>query len=134
MTASNTPRTGRRRALILGLSLALAAALCVGIYLAARPQPARQPMEYDEIGQVFYTAEDGQEYQVLVAWPNNRCEPAPDIYQYGRENENNRWPSRLYVNHKATGEDAWTDFSPLVDRAEVEVTQSENATDPPHRH
>ena len=130
MTPSNTPRTGGRLALILGLALILAAALGVGIYLAVRPQPAPQPREYDELGQVFYTAEDGQEYQVLVAWPNNRCEPAPDIYQYGRENENTRWPSRLYVNHKATGKDAWTDFSPLVDRTEVEVIQPEDALDP----
>ena len=130
MTTANDPRAKKGLALGIGLALVLAAALGVGIYRAARPQPAPQPQAYDEIGQVFYTAGDGREYQVLVAWPNNRCEPAPDIYQCGRENETSRWPSRLYVNHKATGEDAWTDFSPLVDKAEIEVIQSDDALDP----
>lgn len=44
--------------------------------------------------------------KLLVAWPNDRCAPAPDIYQQGAPDEQYRWPSRWYVNDAAIGPSA----------------------------
>ena len=74
---------------------------------------------------MYYTLDDTA-YQIPVAWPNDRCAPAPDIYQNGRAEETTRWPSRLYVNYKDTGADAWDAFSQQVDMVRVEVEQDEN--------
>lgn len=112
-----------RRKVLLGLlALAVLAALGGGMYWAARPYV---PQEYDGAGEVYYTLDDTA-YQILVAWPNDRCAPAPDIYQNGRAEETTRWPSRLYVNYKDTGADGWDAFSQQVDAVRVEVEQDEN--------
>ena len=87
------------------------------------------PQEYDGVGEVYYASED-RTYQLLVAWPNDRCQSAPDIYQQGGPDDNYRWPSRWYVNDAATGADAWTEFEPLVEQVTVEVVQDENAASP----
>ena len=97
------PRPLRRRAVLVGLMLILVLAAASGVYAVRRPQV------YDGVGEVFYTR-DGVDYQILVAWPNNRCQPAPDIYQSGKAGELGRWPSRLYVNYRDTGADAWEQF------------------------
>ncbi len=112
-----------RRKVLLGLlALVVLAALGGGMYWTARPYV---PQEYDGIGEVYYTLDDTA-YQILVAWPNDRCAPAPDIYQNGRAEETTRWPSRLYVNYKDTGADGWDVFSQQVDAVRVEVEQDEN--------
>ena len=108
---------------LAGLVLLLVLAAAAGVYAVRRPQV------YDGVGQMFYTR-NGVDYQILVAWPNNRCEPAPDIYQSGKADEPGRWPSRLYVNHRDTGADAWEQFQELVDQVTVEVVQDpEGASD-----
>lgn len=108
---------------LAGLVLLLVLAAVAGVYAVRRPQV------YDGVGQVFYTR-NGVDYQILVAWPNNRCEPAPDIYQSGKADEPGRWPSRLYVNQRDTGTDAWEQFQELVDQVTVEVVQDpEGASD-----
>ncbi len=66
---------------------------------------------------------DGTAYQLTVAWPGNRCSPAPDIHQSGRESDVTRWPSRLYVNYKDAGTDGWDEFSRQVASVHMEVEQ-----------
>lgn len=116
-----------RKKLLLGLlALAVVIAAGVGIWHLNRPYV---PREYDGVGEVYYEA-GGKTYQLLVAWPNDRCMPAPDIYQQGAPDEQYRWPSRWYVNDAATGQDAWPEFESLVEQVTVEVVQDENAADP----
>ena len=112
------PPAPLRKKRLLGL-LVLAALIAGGVYWALQ---ARAPQVYDGVGEVIYTDGDTA-YQVLVAWPNDRCAPAPDIYQNGRAEETTRWPSRLYVNYKDTGADAWDEFSARVESFRVEVEQ-----------
>lgn len=112
----------RRKALLVLLVLVVLAVLGGGMYWAARPHV---PQEYDGVGEVHYTLDDTA-YQILVAWPDDRCAPAPDIYQNGRAEESTRWPSRLYVNYKDTGADGWDTFSQQVEAVRVEVEQDEN--------
>ena len=80
---------------------------------------------------MVYTAEDGKIYQILVAWPDNRCAPAPNIYLSSIEAESDydmsRWPSRLYVNYNESGADGWDEFSGLVESYGIEVEQDERA-------
>lgn len=113
--------------LLVGLVILAAAAAMVGaIWYCNRPYV---PREFDALGEVYYESGD-RTYQLLVAWPNDRCAPAPDIYQQGSPDEQYRWPSRWYVNDAATGADAWGSFEPLVEGVTVEVVQDENAPDP----
>ena len=108
---------------VLALILVLAAAVlaAAGYFTFTRPQVC------DGVGEVLYSC-GGTDYQLLVAWPNNRCQPAPDIYQSGKAGEPGRWPSRFYVNYKETGAGAWDEFEPLVQKATVEVVQDETGT------
>ena len=123
---AKTPSPLRKKA-VLGLLVLLAAAAAgVGFWQMNR---AHKPQEYDGLGEVYYETGD-RTYQLLVAWPNDRCAPAPDIYQQGAPDEQYRWPSRWYVNDAATGQDAWEEFEPLVEQVTVEVVQDENAADP----
>ena len=116
------PRPLRQRAV---LGLLAAAALCVAAagaaYLLHRPY-VPQKFDSGSAGAVYYTL-DETAYQLTVAWPNNRCEPAPDIYQSGRESDVTRWPSRLYVNYADTGADGWDEFSQQVASVHMEVEQ-----------
>ena len=112
---ARTPFPRRKALLWAGLLLALAAA-GLGLRYLTRPQV------YDGVGEVRYTS-GGREYQLLVAWPGNRCQPAPDIYMYGDAESTIRWPSRLYVNYQDTGADAWTEFEQSVRQVTVEVVQ-----------
>ena len=113
--------------LLVGLLiLAVAAAIGGAVWYFNRPY---EPQEFDALGEVYYESGD-KTYQLLVAWPNDRCAPAPDIYQQGSPDEQYRWPSRWYVNDAATGTDAWAEFEPLVEQVTVEVVPDENAADP----
>ena len=129
--ARNAPIPQRKKVLLAAVVLAIVLAVALEWYLAARPRV------YDGVGEVFYT-DGGTAYQLAVAWPNNRCQPAPDIYQFGRVEEATRWPSRLYVNYKDTGADAWPAFSQSVEQVTVEVVQDRQgatelaATSPAH--
>ena len=119
-----TPRVPtplRRRALLGLLAAAALCALAAGAACLRRPY---EPQVFDSgsTGEVYYTL-DGTKYQLTVAWPDNRCQPAPDIYQSGRESDVTRWPSRLYVNYTDTGADAWDEFSRQVDAVRTEVEQ-----------
>lgn len=116
-----SPMLFRKKIVALVLTLAVAGVLAAGFYALFRPQI------YDGVGEVSYSY-GGTEYQLLVAWPNNRCEPAPDIHQSGKAGEMGRWPSRFYVNYKETGADAWDELEPLVETASVEVVQDPNGT------
>lgn len=123
---TGTPTPLRKKALLGLLALAVVLAAGLGIWYANRPYV---PQEFDGVGEVYYESGD-KTYQLLVAWPNDRCMPAPDIYQQGAPDEQYRWPSRWYVNDAATGADAWPEFEPLVEQVTVEVVQDENAADP----
>ena len=123
---AGTPSPLRKKLLLGLIALVVVIAAKVGIWYLNRPY---EPQEYDGVGEVYYEAGD-KTYQLLVAWPNDRCMPAPDIYQQGAPDEQYRWPSRWYVNDAATGQDAWSEFEPLVEQVTVEVVQDENAADP----
>lgn len=113
-----------RNKLLLGLlALVVVIAAGVGIWYANRPYV---PQEFDGVGEVYYET-GGKTYQLLVAWPADRCQAAPDIYQHGREDDLTRWPSRFYVNDAANGADGWRSFEPLVEAVTVEVVQDEAA-------
>ena len=116
-----------KKKLLLGL-VVLAAVAAAGMGLRQR-QRHYVPQEFDGVGEVYYETGD-KTYQLLVAWPNDRCMPAPDIYQQGVPDEQHRWPSRWYVNDAATGQDAWAEFEPLVEQVAVEVVQDETAEAP----
>ena len=115
------PTPIRRRFLLGLLGAAVLAAAGIGLFYARRPYV---PQVYDSgsAGEVHYTL-DGTAYQLTVAWPDNRCAPAPDIHQSGREGDVTRWPSRLYVNYKDSGTDGWDDFSQQVASVHMEVEQ-----------
>ena len=117
------PSPLRKKLLIGLLALAIIVAAVTGIAWFNRPYV---PQEYDsdDTGQVLYTVEDTT-YQLLVAWPGNRAEPAPDIYQGGLAENVTRWPSRLYVNYQSNGADGWDEFEPLVEEISMEVIQDE---------
>ena len=111
--------------LLVGLLiLVVAAAIGWAIWYCNRPY---EPQEFDALGEVYYESGD-KTYQLLVAWPNDRCAPAADIYHQGAPDEQYRWPSRWYVNDAATGADAWAEFEPLVEGVTVEVLQDQNAS------
>lgn len=117
-TWKKAPPLLSKKVLALALVVAAVALTVAGYFTLSHPRV------YDGTGEVLYS-HGGTKYQLLVAWPNNRCEPAPDIYQSGKEGETGRWPSRFYVNDKETGTDAWDEFEPLVQKATVEVVQDE---------
>lgn len=123
---AKTPAPLRKKLLPGLLALVVVIAAGVGIWYANRPY---EPQEFDGVGEVYYETGD-KTYQLLVAWPNDRCAPAADIYQQGAPDEQYRWPSRWYVNDAATGQDAWGEFEALVEQVTVEVVQDENAADP----
>ena len=129
-----SPVPRRKKVLLCLAALAVLAAGAAGLLYVNRPYV---PVEYDGVGEVFYTTGDTT-YQLLVAWPDDRCQPAPDIYQNARTEERTRWPSRWYVNYKDTGADAWPEFEALVEQVTVEVVQDEAgvsqlaATQPAH--
>ena len=112
-----SPVPRRKKVLVGLLVLVLGAAAALGGFFALRPEV------FDGMGEILYTAKGGTVYQILVAWPGNRCQPAPEIYQSGRAEDVTRWPSRLYVNYKDTGADGWEEFSQLVEAVEVQVEQ-----------
>lgn len=120
---TGTPAPLRKKLLLGLLALAVVIAAGVGIWYLNRPYV---PREYDGVGEVYYET-GGKTYQLLVAWPADRCQAAPDIYQYGRADDLTRWPSRLYVNDAANGTDGWSAFKPLVEAVSVEVVQDEDA-------
>ena len=120
---TGTPAPLRKKVLLGLLALVVVIAAGVGIWYLSRPYA---PQEFDGVGEVYYETGD-KTYQLLVAWPNDRCAPAPDIYQQGAPDEQYRWPSRWYVNDAATGQDAWEEFEPLVEQVTVEVVQDEDA-------
>ena len=123
--STGTPSPLRKKVLLGLLALVVVIAAGTGIWYLNRPY---EPQEFDGVGEVYYEAGD-KTYQLLVAWPNDRCTPAPDIYQQGAPDEQYRWPSRWYVNDAATGQDAWGEFEPLVEQVTVEVVQDQNAAD-----
>lgn len=125
------PTPMRRRFLLGLLCAAVLAAAGIGLFYARRPYV---PQVYDSgsAGEVHY-ALDGTAYQLTVAWPDNRCDPAPDIHQSGREEDVTRWPSRLYVNCKDSGTDGWDEFSQQVASVHIEVEQAPPGRLRPHR-
>ena len=66
--------------LLVGLLiLVVAAAIGGAIWYFNRPY---EPQEFDALGEVYYESGD-KTYQLLVAWPNDRCAPAADlVYLY----------------------------------------------------
>ncbi|MGN8895425.1 zinc-ribbon domain-containing protein [Flavonifractor sp. HCP28S3_F3] len=120
---TGTPAPLQKKLLLGLLALAVVIAAGVGIWYLNRPYV---PREYDGVGEVYYET-GGKTYQLLVAWPDDRCQAAPDIYQYGRADDLTRWPSRFYVNDAANGTDGWSAFEPLVEAVTVEVIQDEDA-------
>ena len=112
------PLPVRKKLLIALLVLAAAAVAGAGIYYENRPQT------YDGMGEVFYT-DGGVTYQLVLAWPNNPCAPAPQIYHDLELGGDYTWPSRWYVNYKDTGADAWAEFSEKVDHVTAEVLLGE---------
>ena len=74
----------------------------------------------------------------MLAWPDNPCEPAPQIYHNLELGGDYTWPSRWYVNYKDSGADAWEAFSEKVDHVTTEVLLGEagacpmEASEPAH--
>lgn len=69
-----------RKALIVGLVVLIV--IAAAAWALWNRFGAHVPQEYDGVGEVYYTSGD-KTYQLLVAWPNDRCQSAPDIYQQG---------------------------------------------------
>ena len=120
------PYPMRKKALCALLMAVVLVCVAAGAYFGSRPYV---PQEFDGggSGEVFYSIGD-TEYQINVAWPNNRNDPAPDIFMSAGREQFCRWPSRLYVSDKATGADAWDEFSRYVASAHVEVVDDPNGT------
>lgn len=115
------PRPLLKPLLLFLLAVSVLSLAGAGLWWLNRPHI---PREYDSgnAGEVLYTT-GGTEYQLLVAWPEDRTIPAPNISQNGRADDFTRWPSRFYVNYAENGKDAWDEFEAYVAESVVEVEQ-----------
>lgn len=99
------------------------AGIAIGIYLSSRPQV------YDAQGEVIYTDRSGT-YQLVLAWPENRYEPAYEVYQNAELDGQYRFPVRLYINHIDSGADAGKLFLQKVNRVTAEFIQLKDSVSP----
>ena len=67
-----------RKVLLLGLAVLIV--IAAAAWALWNRFGAYVPQEYDGVGEVYYNS-GYRTYQLLVAWPNDRCQRAPDIYQ-----------------------------------------------------
>lgn len=104
-------------------ALVLLAAVVLGGYYAV------QPKVYDSQGEVFYSDRDGN-YQLVLAWPDNRCDPIYEMQQTGEPEEQYRVPCRLYINYKESGADARETFLPKVESITTEILQEADSPSP----
>ena len=115
----------RRKILVTLLVLVVVAAGLVGWRMAD------QPDVYDGQGGVTYG-----DYQLVLGYPDARFTPLPERYQQSAPGEQYRFPSLLFINDAATGEDAKAAFSQemegitaqmLEHTGDLEITCSEPA-------
>ena len=121
-----TPRVPiplRKKALLVLLALVVVTGVGLGVHFANRPET------FDGMGEVFYTDGDVT-YQLVLAWPENPCDPAPQIYHDLELGGDYTWPSRWYVNYKDTGADASAEFLEKVDHVTTEVLLGETGACP----
>ena len=97
-----------------------AAALVLTLFFATRPRT------YDGWGEVIYTDSDGT-YQLVLARPENRYQPAYELNLRIESGEPYRVPSRLYINHMDSGADAGALFLQKVASAEAELILEEGS-------
>lgn len=133
-TEPKPPRPMRQNVLRAAVALLVVVGVALGLYLHFRPRV------YDGLGEVIYTDADGT-YQLVLAWPGNRYEPAYKIGQTAVLNDTYRYPSRLYINHVDSGADAGKLFLQKVERVTTEIIQPDDsliqmtATEPaPHSY
>ncbi|HIW17473.1 MAG TPA: hypothetical protein H9689_08455 [Firmicutes bacterium] len=116
------PRTWRRLLRAL-LPLALALAVCAGFYFYLSPKT------YDAYGEITYTDDDGS-YQLLVNTSNERFEPMPEIADTAELDGQYRMPSRLFINHVASGANAGQMFMQKVEWCTTEFIQPADSQSP----
>ena len=116
------PRTWRRLLRAL-LPLALALAVCAGFYFYLSPKT------YDAYGEITYTDDDGS-YQLLVNTSNERFEPMPEIADTAGLDGEYRMPSRLFINHVASGANAGQMFMQKVEWCTTEFIQPADSQSP----
>lgn len=122
-TEPKLPRPICWRALRAGIALLLLLGIGIGIYLHNRPRV------YDAKGEVIYADADGT-YQVVLAWANNRYEPAYEVHQNAELDGAFRYPVRLYINHVDSGADAGQLFLQKVERVTTEIIQPADSPSP----
>ena len=98
-------------------------AVCVGIYFYL------QPYTYDAYGEIRYTDGDGT-YQLLVNIGSDRFEPIAEFTQTAELDEQYRMPSRLFINHVASGANAGQMFMQKVEWCTTEFIQPADSPSP----
>lgn len=106
----------RRKVLIGLLILVVLAAGITAWYLATRPKT------YEGKGGVYYSDENG-DYQIAIAFLNGRTNPQTERWSEGVPGEQYRFPSMLFINDAATGEDATEAFSKNLESITAEVLE-----------
>ena len=122
--AAKVPVPMLRKALTVLLVLVIVSAVAGGLWLKLKPKT------YDEYGQVIYTAGDGTVYQVLLGSNADRFTPQPQLTVSCAADGQYRMPSRLYINHTGSGEDANQAFLELVESASAEFIHQEDSPSP----
>lgn len=103
----------RRKILVALLVLVVVAAGLVGWRMAD------QPDVYDGQGGVTYG-----DYQLVLGYPDARFTPLPERYQQSAPGERYRFPSLLFINDAATGEDAKAAFSQEMEGITAQLLES----------
>ncbi len=107
--------TPLRRKLLIGLLIVVVLAAGVSAwYFATRPDT------YEGKGGVYYSDENG-DYQIAIAFANGRTNPQTERWSEGVPGEQYRFPSMLFINDAATGEDATEAFSKNLESITAEV-------------
>ena len=117
-TVQEPPRPRPVKAIRAAVTLAVIAAVALGIWLYTRPKT------YDagETAELLYTDSDGT-YQLLLNVSGDRFTPLYWIDLPSERDFDFRIPTRLYVTHGESGANAREVFLKKIDSAEVEIVQ-----------
>ena len=124
-TETKLPRRLPKSVLRLIITLLLITFAAGTVYFYTRPRT------YDSgsTGELSYTDQDGS-YQLLVNVSNDRYMIMTETGQMAGDEENYRFPVRLYINDKGSGADASGRFLQKVRSAAVTVEQPADAVSP----